>query len=55
MVTNAHVISVKECWQLRRSKVVMASPAGVNGIPAPKCILSGKGKFNMRRYAYCKP
>ena len=33
----------KECWQLRCIKVVMVSPAeGGNGIPAPKCILSGK-------------
>ena len=46
----------KECWRLQCSKVVMASPAErENGIPTPKCIPSGKGKFKMSWYAYCKP
>ena len=47
--TNARVVSVsKDCWRLRCSKVVMACPTeGGNGIPVPKCIPSGKGKFKM--------
>ena len=37
----------KECWRLQCSEVVMASHAeGGNGIPALKCIPSGKGKFS---------
>ena len=45
------LVSIGDCG----SKVVMASPAeGGNGIPAPKCIPSGKSKFKMSWYAYCE-
>ena len=43
---DTRVLLSKECWRLRCIKVVMASPVeGGDGIPAPKCIPSGKGKL----------
>ena len=56
MVANARVVSVERVLTIVLLQSGNGYPSeGGNGIPTPKCIPSGKGKFKMSWYAYCKP